>query len=206
MMKNDMMGHNYQNVEKSTKKWYNKSVAKVCFFKRKENNMLKVAIATTSIEKIDGIKETFSRFYHLEQSEIEFYSMSVESGVPRQPFGNETYAGALNRVNAIRKKIPDMDFYISCEAGIENAFGNYFNVQVVCIFETKSQMYFWGKSAGWSIPSEDIEIIKRVTLDTYLREKGITSIEELLGTSNSRSSAVAQATELALASGRLRNN
>ena len=52
----------------------------------------------------------------------------------------------------------------------------------------------------------DIEIIKRVTLDTYLREKGITSIEELLGTSNSRSSAVAQATELALASGRLRNN
>lgn len=48
--------------------------------------MLKVAIATTSIEKTDGIKKTFSRFYHLEQSEIEFYPMSVESGVPKQPF------------------------------------------------------------------------------------------------------------------------
>lgn len=30
-----MTGHNYQNIEKSTKKWYNKSVAKVCFFKKK---------------------------------------------------------------------------------------------------------------------------------------------------------------------------
>ena len=99
-----------------------------------------------------------------------------------------------------------MDLYISCEAGIEDAFEQYFNVQVVCIYESKSQMYLWGKSLGWSIPSEDIEFIKNNNLDKYLRGKGISCIEELLGTSNSRSSAVAQATEVALASGKLRNN
>lgn len=168
--------------------------------------MLKVAIATASAEKIKGIKEGISRFYHLEQTEVELYSKSTESGVPRQPFGDETYEGAINRVNGIKKEFPGMDLYVSCEAGIENAFGQYFNVQIVCIFETRSQMYFWGKSSGWSIPAEDIEIIKINTLDTYLRRKGISCIEELLGTSNSRSLAVAQATELALASGRLRNN
>ena len=96
-----------------------------------------------------------------------------------------------------------MDFYISCEAGIEKAFNQYFNVQVVCVLEEKSQSLFWGKSSGWSIPTKDIEIIKKRNLDTYLRGKGIHSIEELLGTSHSRRLAVAEATELAFASRRL---
>ena len=169
--------------------------------------MLKVAIATASHEKIDGIIKAISRFYNLELPEIEICYTSVESGVPSQPFNEETYEGALNRVNNIRKEFKEMDLYNSCEAGIESiSFKQYFNVQVICIFEKKSQMYLWGKSAGWLIPSSDIEIIKATTLDSYLRRKGINSIEELLGTSNSRASAIAQATELALASGRLRNN
>ena len=166
--------------------------------------MLKVAIGTTSLEKIDGIKEAISRFFNIRENEIEIYSRSINSGVSEQPFGDETYKGALNRVKSLKKVFLDMDFYISCEAGIENAFGQYFNVQVVCIFETKSQKFFWGKSAGWSIPSDDIEIIRNNNLDSYLRKKGVTCIEELLGTNHSRKLDVAQATELALASGRIR--
>ena len=165
--------------------------------------MLKVAIATRSAEKIAGVKEAISRFFQMNESEIEFYSESVGSGVSEQPFGDETYEGALNRVNGVRDTIRGMDFYISCEAGIEKAFGQYFNVQVVCIFETNSQSFFWGKSAGWTIPSKDIETIRNSNLDSYLRGKGITSIEQLLGTSHTRRAAVAQATELALASGKL---
>ena len=166
--------------------------------------MLKVAIATESPEKVNGIKNAISRLFCMKESEIEFYSSSTESGVAEQPFGDETYQGALNRVKYLKSKIQGFDFYISCEAGIECACGQYFNVQVVCIDNNSS--IFWGKSSGWSIPPEDIEIIRKENLDIYLRKKGISSIEELLGMSYSRSAAVAQATELALASGKLRNN
>ena len=165
---------------------------------------MKIAIATKSPDKITGIKQSFTRFF--EETEIEFYSNSVESGVSNQPFDSETYQGALTRLNCIQSELPGMDFYISCEAGIENTFGQYFNVQVVCIFETKTQRIFWGKSAGWSLPINDIEIIRNNTLDTYLRGKGLTCIEELLGPSCSRSAAVAEATWLALASGKLRKD
>ena len=161
---------------------------------------MKIAMATKSPDKIAGIKSSVARFFS--ETDFKFYSKPVESGVSSQPFDSETYQGALNRLNTIRNELPGMDLYISCEAGIENTFGQYFNVQVVCIFETKTQRIFWGKSSGWSLPPDDIEIIRNNTLDTYLRGKGINYIEELLGPSCSRSAAVAEATYLALASGK----
>ena len=159
---------------------------------------MKVGIATNFIDKINGIKIAFSRFFKIEMTEIKTFHQSVDSGVPEQPFDGETYEGAVNRVNNIIGS-DDADFYVSCEAGIEEIWGKYMNVQVVCIFEKKSQEYFFGKSAGWQVPSKDIVIIKEINLDNYLRGKGITSIEEILGPNYSRANAVAQATEFALA-------
>ena len=161
---------------------------------------MKVAIATISSEKIRGIENGFNRFYN---TKIDVVFQKVDSGVSEQPFGYATFKGASNRVNEIRKTQLGCDYYVASEAGIE-IFGNlFFNVQVVCIYDTKSQRYLYGKSHGWQIPSADISIIKERNLDTYLRNKGINSIEELLGPRFSRSEAIAQATELALASTRL---
>ena len=159
---------------------------------------MKIAIATCSLDKIEGIKKGFSRFFELEEAEIQICSKSTDSGVPEQPFGEETYVGARNRVNNIKRVYNGCDFYVSCEAGIEEFVGSFFNVQVVCIFDAKKKKYLFGKSTGWAIPSEDIEVIKEKNLDCYLRNKGINSIDELLGTEYSRKNGVAQATELAL--------
>lgn len=169
--------------------------------------MLKIAIATSSYQKIGGIVEGLSRFYQIDKAEIEVLYKATESNVAEQPFDSEIYDGARNRVNNIKEYIrrteESYDYYISCEAGIECSAHQYFNVQVVCIYETKTGRYLFGKSAGWQVPSKDIEIIKNTNLDDYLRQKGIKSIEEILGSSYTRSEAVAQATELALASKKL---
>lgn len=162
---------------------------------------MKVEIATKSIDKIKGIEEAFFRY--LKTEKIEFSSYKVESGVSEQPFNAETYKGAFNRVNNLIDKVDDADFYISCEAGIEEFFGKYMNVQVVCIFDRKNKVYLWGKSSGWCIPDSDVEKIKKNTLDKYLRNKGINSIEELFGNSYSRAQVISQAVELALASRKL---
>ena len=75
-------------------------------------------------------------------------------------------------------------------------------MQVICIFDFQKQRYLWSKSSGWQIPSADIEIIRNSDLDDYLRKKGITCAEDLLGADYSRES-IAQATEFALASQKL---
>lgn len=167
--------------------------------------MLKVEIATNSVDKINGIKVAFARFFAIEETELEITHRAVDTGVSEQPFDGETYQGAKNRVDALVGGSEKHDYYVSCEAGIESYLGLYFNVQVVCIYEAKTNKYFFGKSAGWQIPSEEIEVVKKGTLDAYLRSKGITRIEELLGPEYSRANAVAQATELALASKKLNN-
>ena len=165
---------------------------------------MKIKIASNSVDKINGIKHAIARFFEIEETELEVFHQSVDSGVSDQPFDEETYLGALNRVNNLIIPEEKIDFYISCEAGIETFLGKYFNVQVVCIFDAKSKKYFFGKSAGWQIPSEDIGIIKKSNLDNYLRScKGITNIKELLGNDNSREYMVYQATLMGLASQKL---
>ena len=162
---------------------------------------MKLAIATNSVDKLNGIRIAFSQFFRIEETEIEVYHCSVDSGVPEQPFDEYTYQGAINRVKAlIDSRKDEVDFCVSCEAGIEKAFGQYFNVQVICIYEVKKQKYLWGKSAGWQVPSEDIEIIEKSNLDSYLRKKGVMQIEDLLGLDYSRAKLVTQATKHALAS------
>ena len=164
---------------------------------------MKVEIATNSIEKINGIKLAFSRFFKVEESSIEFFFKRVDSGVHEQPFNEETYQGALNRVNTLIKNSEKADFFVSCEAGIESFMDNYLNVQIVCIYDNESKNYLWGKSAGWQVPTEHIERIKNNNLNNYLLSEGITCIEELLGPDYSRAKVVAQASEFALASKKL---
>ena len=158
-----------------------------------------VKIATNSTDKINGIIRAISRFFKIEESEINVIHQAVDSGVPDQPFDEQTYVGARNRVDSIiGSNEKEADFYIGCEAGVEKLSGIFFNVQVVCIFDPKSQKYSFGKSSGWSIPLEDIEIIKLIGVDRYLRSLGIDTLEEFVG--YSRTEEVMRATEFALAS------
>ena len=164
---------------------------------------MRIEIATNSIEKINGIKLAFSRYFNIEESSIEVSNKKVDSGVPEQPFNDETYIGALNRVNTLIENSEKVDYNISCEAGIEEFLEKYLNIQVVCIYDVNENEYFFGKSSGWQIPSKYNVMIKNSNLDNYLKNKGITSIEQLLGSNFSREKAIAEATELALASKKL---
>ena len=78
-----------------------------------------VVSATTNPAKIQAILQAFNEIFGEGSCHIE--SVSVESGVPEQPFGNdETRAGARNRVVNARAARPDADFWVAIEAGIDD--------------------------------------------------------------------------------------
>ena len=177
-----------------------------------------IVIATTSKDKIDGILEAFMNFFPEEEFEIKFYSGKAESSVSDQPFGDETYQGAYNRINSIREKYEsslsgqgiNVDFYISCEAGIDDTnkvfMGEkitpiYVSEQIVCIYNPENDSYSFGKSSSWTIPEKDIEEIKRTDLDRYLRKRECTGLHDVGdGKYITRKEAVKEAMMSAIAS------
>lgn len=169
------------------------------------NNVLRIGIATTSEAKIEGIKAAFKHFFP--ESKIEVYPKKTKSGVDDQPFGKETSKGALNRLNNLTNILKEenisVDYYVSCEAGIDNESipGEYFSEQVVCIYSKECKKSFFGKSSSWSIPSQDIQEIIDTDLDQYLRKRGCTGLQDVgNGKYITRSTAVKEGVEAALAS------
>ena len=77
-----------------------------------------VVSATTNPAKIQAILQAFDEIFGEGSCHIE--SVSVESGVPEQPFGEETRAGARNRVANARIAQPHADFWVAIEAGIDD--------------------------------------------------------------------------------------
>lgn len=161
-----------------------------------EKQKITIVIGTTSKDKIDGILEALIHYFPEEEFEIKFYSGQAESSVSNQPFGDETYQGAYNRISSIREKYEaslaeqgiHVDFYISCEAGIDDTnkvimdgkiTHIYVSEQIVCIYNPEKDSYSFGKSSSWTIPEKDIEEIKSTDLDRYLRKRKCTGLHDV---------------------------
>ncbi|HDS1151983.1 TPA: inosine/xanthosine triphosphatase [Pluralibacter gergoviae] len=81
--------------------------------------MHQIISATTNPAKIQAILQAFSQIFGEGSCHID--PISVESGVPEQPFGSEeTRAGARNRLHHARQLRPDADFWVAIEAGIDD--------------------------------------------------------------------------------------
>ena len=169
------------------------------------NNKIYVGIASMSDAKIEGIKNAFQHFF--ENSEIIVYPRKTSSGVSKQPFGEETSKGAINRLtnlyNILKDEQLSIDYYISCEAGIDNKSipGEYFSEQLVCLLSKETKKTFFSKSSSWSIPKEDIKEIEETSLDSYLIKRGCIGLQDIgNGKYITRATAVEEGVKAALAS------
>lgn len=127
--------------------------------------MKKIVIATNNPDKVEAIKNAFSRYFL--DSELEIYSFSAKSGVPSQPCNNDVFFGAENRIESVRNRIEDWEFLVSCEGGLIEQYGNWFNVQVVKI-ERKDGRTGIGLSQGFQIPSKYVEEAKSTSVAKVL--------------------------------------
>lgn len=79
---------------------------------------MKIIIASHNPVKKEAVSQAFLQVF-AEQSLI-FSDINVSSGVNDQPMSDEeTLLGAENRVRAARLAVPDADFWVGVEGGIE---------------------------------------------------------------------------------------
>jgi len=77
-----------------------------------------IIIASQNPVKIQAVLHGFQRMF-LDQ-ELTVQTVSVPSGVSRQPLSNaETLQGAVNRAAGAALQMPDADFWVGIEGGVE---------------------------------------------------------------------------------------
>ena len=81
--------------------------------------------------------------------------MEVESGVPHQPFGYETFNGAYNRAMTL-KNFAEGDFFVGIEGGILKISDIWFSFGAVCILDKNSRIG-WGTSPMFTLPGFIVE-------------------------------------------------
>lgn len=93
----------------------------------------------------------------------EVIGVGTESNVGAQPFSAaETRQGALNRAQGALALVPDADFGIGLEGGVEKAESDdtYFECGWMCVVERKSGRIGWGSSARFVLDGAMVKQLK----------------------------------------------
>jgi inosine/xanthosine triphosphatase len=120
--------------------------------------MTTIIVASTNPVKLQSVYDGFTRMFPGESFEVR--GLSVASGVRAQPMTDEeTYTGALNRAKGAALAVPNADYWVGVEGGLEDKGGELHGVAwIVVIGRTRI-----GKSrtATFVLPQEVVALIRQ---------------------------------------------
>jgi len=118
--------------------------------------MKKIIIASKNPVKIKATKMAFEKVFPREN--FKFEGVSVSSNVSNQPIGDEeTMVGASNRAENAMNFIPDADYWVGIEGGVEKTKHGVGSFSWVVIRSKKKK----GKAKGniFFLPKKVVELI-----------------------------------------------
>lgn len=118
--------------------------------------MKRVIIASTNPVKIKAVQQGFGKMFP--QETFEFQGTSVPSKVRDQPFGDqETFTGAKNRADNASQEMPEADFYVGIEGGLEMVGEEMQSFAWVVV--KSAQQYGKSKTSAFFLPQEMVKLI-----------------------------------------------
>ena len=140
----------------------------------------KVLIGSENNVKIESARQSFSRFF----KPVEIQGLPADPGVPDQPINEETFTGAQNRAEHV-KRINDeqglnANFFVGIEGGILQLYNRWFQFSVICILDQHHRESF-GTTGLYELPNWIVEkllagselghIIDELAQDSNTKEK-----------------------------------
>jgi len=115
-----------------------------------------VAVGSKNPVKVKAVEKVFKRFY----KDIVIRSISIDTGLPRQPIGLEIVAkGAYLRSISALEKITGSSYGVGIEAGLIKypySSSKYLNIQLCVITDNKGYSTI-GSSAGFELPKKIVD-------------------------------------------------
>ncbi len=121
--------------------------------------MVNIVIATKNQCKIEGAKKAFENYFN----DFTITGIPVESNVSEQPVNEETYMGAKNRIENLKKYCKGnnikADLYISIESGLDNRLLGKWIITSIALIEDDFGFKSYGTSSSYPVPDRLVEEI-----------------------------------------------
>lgn len=166
------------------------------------------AVGTTNRAKVESVSTVVNKCFPTQYHDVR--AISVQSGVSDQPMSaEESQCGAVNRAKAALLAVPEADYGVGLEGGVEKIGSKWFECGWMAVLERKTSRCGIGSSARFEM-SETImrpileekkelaEIMDALTGDTDLRS-GLGAMGVLTGGHLGRAAAYEHGMIFALA-------
>ena len=115
-----------------------------------------IAVGSTNPTKVEPVKSVFSHHF----KNVQVFGVSVDSDVGDQPMNDsEMYKGALNRAKNALKKVPNAEYGVGIEGGLDEHSYGWFEKSLVVIVNKTGEIGI-GSSGGLVLPKVVIDKIK----------------------------------------------
>ncbi len=152
---------------------------------------MKVAVGTTNPVKIKAVETVFTRIY----GQVGVEGVKVNSGVPPQPFGDETVTGAMNRAKCAYAP-EKFDLGVGIEAGLFKVGGITIDIQYCAIYD--GSWLTLGCGSGFEYPSVVLDevLAGKEVGDVMSRVAGVDNLGEKQGAIGFLSKGILTRTQL----------
>ncbi|MBR2255463.1 MAG: inosine/xanthosine triphosphatase [Candidatus Methanomethylophilaceae archaeon] len=113
-----------------------------------------VAVGSLNPAKVLAVRSVMEKVY----GEVRVFPKDVPSGVPDQPFGDQTRAGAINRAKGALSD--DVEMAVGIEAGVFETPDGLYDIQYCCI-ASRDGLLTVGMGPGFRYPDGIAELVRK---------------------------------------------
>lgn len=111
-----------------------------------------IAVGSLNPVKVSAVRSVMERIY----GEVRITAVDVPSGVPPQPFGEQTHQGSLNRARAA---LGDHDMAVGIEAGVFEMLDGLYDIQHCSVVSRDGRETF-GQGSGFRYPDAIADLVR----------------------------------------------
>ena len=135
--------------------------------------------------KLEATREAFLKYF----SDVKIEGVKVPSGVPDQPLNEDTFRGAENRVEELKRineaRGLNADFFVGIEGGVIELYSVWFGFGVACVMDKSGKKSF-GTSSLFPLPEKFLKPVLEgkelgEVVDEYTGRKNIKKNEGAIG-------------------------
>lgn len=141
------------------------------------------AVGTTNKAKLECVARAVERCLAGKRHSV--VAAKFDSAVGAQPMSaEETQRGAEHRARQSLETVPEADFGVGLEGGVEKVGGRWFECGWMCVIERRTGRIGWGSSARFEMSSKIMSKIvneKKELADVIDELSGMTDVRSTLG-------------------------